>query len=223
MQQKSVFGKLPFVNCLQFLTLLLPKPVSDGEFGVCKIKKQLWAHWHCVWLQIQIGVSQRRKDSHCLHSSERVHVLVPLRDLECQEDFVTVCDASLWKLCLQRGHRYAWLRFPWRFLVPHYHRWILQRVFLCLTFSSFLFCFVWFCLGRGQKDFVVFLIVWGLFLWVWFIFFLLVLTSCELFGFFCFWSKGRGKQLFYSVFVGRMSCGCCTSGFSYKLHPWLVW
>lgn len=96
-------------------------------------------------------------------------------------------------------------------------------VFLCLTFSTFLYCFVWFCFEGRQKDVVIFLIVWGSFLWVGFFvgffFPLLMLTSCVLFGFFPFWSEGRGKQLFRSVFVGRMSCECCTNGFSYKLHP----
>lgn len=38
MQEKPVVGKLPFVSFLQFLPLLLPKPVSDGEFGACKTK-----------------------------------------------------------------------------------------------------------------------------------------------------------------------------------------
>lgn len=195
-QEKSVVGKLPFVNCLQLLTLLLPKPVSDSEFGVCETKKkQLQAHWHCVWLQIQ---------SWWCHSEGKT-----LTACTAVKGCMVWCLWGTWNvrkalsLCVippsessavQRGHRYAWLRFPWRFLVPHYHRWILQIGFLCLTFSTFLFCFVWFCFEGRQKDVVFFLIVWGLFLWVWWFgfFFLLVLTS-GVWDFFLFGSEGREK------------------------------
>lgn len=188
-------------------------------------KKQLWAHWHRVWLQIQSwwcdsegetltgGTAVKGCMVWCLWGTWNVRKALS----RC---VMTPSESST----VQRGHRYAWLRFPWRFLVPHYHRWILQIVFLCLIFSSFLFWFVWFCFEERGKRMLWFFLLFGVcsfgFGLFWFFFFALGVNKWwAVWFFFPFWSERRRKQLFCSVFVCRMSCGCCTKGFSSKLHP----
>lgn len=187
-----------------------------------KQKQHLWARWYRVWLQIQIWWCHIEGKTRTACTAVKGCMVWCLWEAWNARKTLSRCVMPLFESsAVQWGLRYAWLRFPWRFLVPHYHRWILQIVFICLTFSSFLFCFVPFCFKAGGKRMLWFFLLFGVcfFGFGFFFFFLLVLTSCELFGVFPFWSEGRGKQLFCSMFVGRMSSGCYRNGFSYKHHP----
>lgn len=175
------------------------------------------ASWRCVWLQIQSWWCHAEGKTLTACTVKGCIVWWLWETWNVRKTLSRCVMPPSESSAVQWGHRYAWLRFPWRFLVPRYHRWILQIVFLCLTFSTFLYCFVWFCFEGGQKDVVVFLIVWGLFLWVGF------------FGFFFFSPFDVNKLCavwFFSFLEWRereaaVPLSVCGQDELWVLHQWL--